>query len=110
MTSLNNEQQQKMLQVLKKHDRAFKGGLGTLKIKPVELELKPGAKPYHAKPFPIPKAYEPLTRKECNRFERIGIWERNADTEWAAPTFIQPKKTGDIRILTDLRQCRRRRV
>ena len=32
------------------------------------------------------------------------MWYRNSDTEWAAPTFIQPKKTGDVRILTDLRE------
>jgi hypothetical protein len=26
------------------------------------------------------------------------------DSEWAAPTFIQAKKTGDMRILTDFRR------
>ena len=26
------------------------------------------------------------------------------DSPWAAPTFTQPKKTGDIRILTDFRK------
>ncbi len=62
------------------------------------------ATPYHAKPFPIPKAYEPTTRKECERFEQIGVWYHNPDSEWAAPTFIQPKKTGDVRIPTDLRE------
>lgn len=82
----------------------FKGGLGTLKIKPVHLELKKDAKPYHAKPFPVPKAYEQTTRKECERFEKIGVWYHHTDTTWAAPTFIQPKKTGDVRILTDFRE------
>jgi hypothetical protein len=26
------------------------------------------------------------------------------ESEWAAPTFIQPKKTGNVRVLTDFRQ------
>lgn len=101
---LNEDDKQKLKEVLNKHPKLFQGGLGTLKIKPVKLEIKKGAKPYHAKPFPIPKAYEATTRKECERFEKIGVWYRNSDAEWAAPTFIQPKKTGDVRILTDLRE------
>ena len=78
----------KLKEVPEKHPKLFQGGLGTLKIKPVKLELKKGAEPYHAKPFPIPKAYEQTTRKECQRFEKIGVWYKNSDTEWAAPTFI----------------------
>ena len=30
--------------------------------------------------------------------------EKRHDCEWAAPTFIQKKKTGDIRVLTDFRK------
>jgi hypothetical protein len=30
----------------------------------------------------------------------IDIFNRSSDSEWAAPTFIQSKKTGDVRILT----------
>ena len=102
---ITNDIKQKLKAILKKTPNAFKGGLGTLKIKPVHLELKPNAKPYHdGKPFPIPKAYERTTRKEAKRFEDIGVWYHNPDAKWAAPTFIQPKKTGDVRILTDLRE------
>ena len=101
---LSPQEKEKLKVVLENHPKLFQGGLGTLKIKPIHLELKEGAVPYHAKPFPIPKAYEQTTRNECDRFEKIGVWYRNSDTEWAAPTFIQPKKTGDVRILTDLRE------
>jgi hypothetical protein len=31
----------------------------------------------------------------------IGVLANCIDSEWAAPTFIQPKKTGDVRVLTD---------
>ena len=38
------------------------------------------------------------------RLTDIGVFKKAHDSEWAAPTFIQPKKTGDVRILTDFRQ------
>jgi hypothetical protein len=32
------------------------------------------------------------------------VFNRSSDSEWAAPTLIQAKKTGDVRILTDFRR------
>jgi hypothetical protein len=34
----------------------------------------------------------------------IDVFNRSSDSEWAAPTFIQAKKTGDVRILTYFRR------
>ena len=34
----------------------------------------------------------------------IGVLKKCHESEWAAPTFIQPKKTGDVRVLMDFRQ------
>jgi hypothetical protein len=34
----------------------------------------------------------------------IDVFNISSDSEWAAPTFIQAKKTGDVRILTDFRR------
>jgi hypothetical protein len=41
------------------------------------------------------------TKKEVKRLTDIDVFNRSSDSEWAAPTFIQSKKTGDVRILTD---------
>ena len=104
LTHLSDDEKTLLRTTLHKYPDSFKGGLGTLNIKPVHLELKSGAKPYHARAFPIPKAYEATTKKEIERFERIGVLMRDHESEWAAPTFIQPKKTGDVRVLTDFRE------
>jgi hypothetical protein len=32
------------------------------------------------------------------------VFNRSSDAEWAAPTYMQAKKTGDVRILTDFRR------
>jgi len=92
------------MKVLTKHPEAFQGGLGTLNVQPVHLEVLKDAVPYHARAFPVPKAYEKTTKKEVDRLTEIGVLERNSDSEWASPTFIQPKKTGDVRVLTDFRK------
>jgi hypothetical protein len=48
---------------LKKFPTLFGGGLGMLNIKPVRLESIDGAKPYHARPFPVPDSLEATTKK-----------------------------------------------
>jgi transposase InsO family protein len=101
---LSTSEQKLLLEVLQSHDTLFGGGLGELKIKPIHLEVDPNAKPYHARAFPVPHAYEANTHKEINRFVDIGVMEKNSDSKWAAPSFIQKKKTGDIRVLTDFRR------
>ena len=104
LNDLTTIEKQQLQTVLEKHPTLFQGGLGILDIKPVHLELKEGAKPYHAKAFPIPQAYEGTTKREINRLEGIKVLKKTYDSEWAAPTFIQPKKTGDVRVLTDFRR------
>jgi len=74
----NGEQKSELLQALKSYPTLFGGGLGKLNIEPIRLELKEGAKPYHAKPFGISHAYETTTRKEIERFEKT--W--NLEASW----------------------------
>ena len=52
----------------------------------------------------MPKSLEKTTKKEITRLSDIGVLKKDHESEWAAPTFVQPKKTGDIRILTDFRK------
>ena len=101
---LSKEQREQLATVLNQYTDLFEGTIGTLKMPPVHFELKEGSRPYHAKPFPIPKAYEHLTKEECKRFEEADIWEHIIDSEWAAPSFIVPKKTQDVRVVTDFRE------
>jgi hypothetical protein len=81
----------------------FLDSLGLLKIKPVHLTLRADAKPVHARAFPVPQSLLKTTKTEVSRLNKIDVLEKAYDSEWAAPTFVQPKKTGDVRILTDFR-------
>jgi hypothetical protein len=89
---------------LKKSPTLFGGRLGMLHIKPVKLELVDGAKPYHARPFPVPQSLEATTKTEMKILPDIDVFNRSSDSEWAAPACIQAKKTGDVRILIDFRR------
>lgn len=60
-------------------------------------------KPFYAKPFSIPKAYQQITKDEISRLENIGILTKVPSSEWAAPTFVIPKKNKTVRLITDFR-------
>jgi dihydroorotate dehydrogenase len=47
---------------------------------------------------------EATAKTEMKRLTDIDVFNRSSYSEWAAPTFIQSKKTGDVRILTDFRR------
>jgi hypothetical protein len=101
---LTEDEKQGLDKTLKKFPTLFGGGLGMLNIKPVRLELIDGAKPYHARPFPVPQSLEATTKTEMKRLTYIDVFNRSSDSEWAAPTFIQSKNTFDVHILTDFRR------
>jgi hypothetical protein len=101
LTNLSIKEQKELYVVLKLYPVLLGGGLGLLRIKPVHLTLRENAKPVHARAFPIPQALMKPTKTEINRLTQIDVFEKAYDSEWAAPTFVKQKKTGDIRILTD---------
>ena len=90
--------------MLHKHPELFQGGLGALDVPPVHLELKPDAKPHHAQAYPVPQSVKATTKTEIDRLESIGVLKKSSDSDWAAPMFVQKKKTGDVRVLVDFRK------
>ena len=104
LNHLTNDEKQQLADLVEQFPILFGGGLGKLNIKPIHLELKPDAKPYAARAYPIPQALTGTTKKEINRLNDTNVFEENSDSEWAAPTFVIPKKTLDVRVVTDFRK------
>jgi hypothetical protein len=100
-THLSQAEREKPGNVLLDFTELFKGECGNYNGEPVSLELIPGSKPYYGKPFSIPKAYEQVTKNEIKRLESLGLLTQVASPEWAAPTFIIPKKNNTVRLITD---------
>jgi hypothetical protein len=104
MTHLTKLQRNLLLALLKKHEPLFDGQLGDWKTDPVEIPLKEGAQPVHARSFPIPHIYEQTFKKDLDRLVSIGVLTKVNHSQWAAPTFIVPKKDGRVRFVTDFRK------
>ena len=91
-TNLTATQQQLLYKVLKQNEPMFDGQLGEWNMEPVTLTLKPDAKPYHARAYTIPKIYWETVTKEIQQLVERGVLRRVNRSEWAAPSFIVPKK------------------
>ena len=62
-----------LLEVLLKFEKLFDGTLGDWDTDPVHFELKDGSKPYHGRPFPVPRIHRETMKKEVNRLVKLGI-------------------------------------
>jgi hypothetical protein len=102
-THLSSDERKQLLQALKDFQEFFQGTPGKYTGRPIELELLPNTKPFYAKPFSIPKAYQQISKDEISRLENIGILTKVPSSEWAAPTFVIPKKNKTVRLITDFR-------
>jgi hypothetical protein len=90
------DHQKKLLQRLFKLESHSDGTLGDWKTKPVSLQLKDRASPYHGRAFPVPKLHKDVLIKEVERLYKLGVLERQHYSEWALPPFIVPTKNNTL--------------
>ncbi len=80
-----------LLEVLTEFEDLFDGTLGDWKTEPVSFELKEGTKPYHGRPYPVPKVHKETLTKELNRLCELGVLRFQPASEWASLSFIMAK-------------------
>ncbi len=107
---LSMPHQNLLLALLLKYKELFDGTLGDWKLPPVSFELKEGAKPYHGRPYPIPKIHKATLMKEIDCLIAIGVLKWEPSSKWASPSFIIPKKDHTMRIISDFRELNKRIV
>ena len=105
---LTEDQSRKLQASLEKYEGLFDGTLGEWNDSEYKVELRDDMKPYHGRPYSVPKAYEMTFRKEVERLCKIGVLKKVNRSEWAAPTFLIPKKDMTVRFITDFRELNKR--
>ena len=80
--------------MLQKHAHLFDGTLCKWKGEQYDIELRPEATPYHAKPYPVPHSQEAKLKAECERLIKYNVLKKVNCSEWAAPSFTVQKKDG----------------
>ena len=110
-SNLDQSQKDLLLTTLQKFTPLFDGKLGAWNMEPIKLKLKStDVKPYHARPYTIPKIYEVTVKREIEQLIERGVLKRVNRSQWAAPTFIVPKKLNPgetvlrARVVTDFRK------
>ncbi len=93
-----------------KFEQLFDGTLGKWTLPPVSIQLKKGAKPFHGRPYPIPKVHKATLMKEIDRLVSIGVMKWQPYSQWASPSFIIPKKDLTVRTISDFRELNKRIV
>jgi hypothetical protein len=103
-TYLPKEERTALLKLLLRYEDLFDGTLGTWNGPEIKMKLMKDAKPYFARPFPVPQIHEKTLKIEIDRLVKLGVLKWTKANEWAAPTFIIPKKDGSVRFISDFRK------
>ena len=93
---LNDNQKNHFLWTLTKHEGIFQGTLGAWCSLKINVELKDGAQPFHAKPYCLLHAILPVFKKEVDCLVNIGVISPNSNLEWAALSLISVFKSNKV--------------
>ena len=96
-----------LLSCLKRYEYLFDGNIGEWTGPPVDIPLKDEANPYHARAFPILFIDIEALNIYLDRLVAIGLLTIINRSEWAAPSFIIPKKDGRVRFISDFRRLKK---
>jgi hypothetical protein len=98
---LSANQKKKLLQLLTKYELLFDGTLGDWKTKPVSIQFKESATPYHGQAFLVPKIHKDVLIKEVVRLCKLGVLEQQHASKWVLPSFIVPRKNKTVCFLSN---------
>jgi hypothetical protein len=77
------------------------GTLGQWVGDPYKIQLKPGAKPYHAKAFSVPCVHLDIFKHKIEWYVKLGILKKVNCSEWVAPCYLIPKMDNTARFINN---------
>jgi hypothetical protein len=103
-THISIKERTALLKLLLRYEDLFDGTLGTWNGPEIDLKVTKDAVPYFAKPFPVTQIHERTLKIEIDRLVKLGVLKWTKARDWAAPTFIIPKKDGSVNFISDFRK------
>ena len=88
----------------------FDGTLGDWSTEPVNLDLKPGSRPFNSKYYTFPRINKERIHKYLKRLVEIGVLTPAQQSQYSTPVFIISKKEGTVRFITDYRRLNQQLV
>ena len=89
-------------EILRRHDKVFNKGLGTIKGFKADIKLQDDAKSVFCKARPVPYALcQNVEELDC--LENQGVVKKVEQSDWASPIVCVPKKDESIRICGDFK-------
>lgn len=101
-SSLNNQQQQQLTEVLQSFPSLFQKRPGRTEILTHNIILK-DTTPIRQKPYRVPEKMVEQLKTEIKTMLEMGIIEPSK-SEWSSPILLVPKKDGGVRFCTDFRK------
>ena len=92
MLTLDADEKDKLYALLKRYEPLFDGSLGHWRGELYHIETKTGAVPYHARPYPIPKAYEQTLRMEVDQLVKEGVLKKVNPLRMGSTHLHNPQK------------------
>ena len=90
---LSGLQKEAFLTMLLKQEEVFQGRCGTWKGNPVDFELKPNARPFIMRPYPIPHSLYRTTIQEVNRLcKEVRLLMRRINLKYLLACFNYTKE------------------
>jgi hypothetical protein len=80
------------------------GKLGLYLHKQVHFDLIEGTRLYHGRLYLVPHLQLELLKDKLDHLCQVAVLSRCEGMEWAAPTFIIPKKDGRVRWISNFRE------
>lgn len=89
--------------ILTEYTNLFEPALGSLKGRPVKLQLRPDATPRFLKTRPVPYALRTKVSRELNRLQAEGVPSPVTHAKWATPIVPVVNKNATVRLCGDFK-------
>ena len=100
-THLNAEERILLLILLKYFEDFFNGNLGYWSTEPIDLNLRPGSKPFNSRYYSIPRIKKEIFQKDLKHLVKIGVLPPVQQRQCGTPIFTIHKKEGNVGFITD---------